>query len=460
VDMLPLRHRAPHLLSGGQKQRICIAGVLAMQPEVLVLDESTAMLDPLGREEVLQIVRRLNKEEGVTVIAITHYMEEAVGADRLVVMNDGQIALSGTPRQVFAQASQLRQLQIDLPQISRVAEALHAQDEHFPADILTIDEFVEAVTAAVSSQNKSLAYAYSAPAEQSPGKMNGKPIINAQRIGHYYMRGTPLQVKAISDISLHVNEGEIFGIIGHTGCGKSTIIQHFNALLRPHEGQLSIFDQDVNNGKLDVMSIRRRIGFVFQQSEAQLFEHYVGDDIAYGPRNLKLSHEEVRARVRRAMEAVGLGFEEYKDRITFGLSGGQMRRVAVAGVLALEPEALVLDEPTAGLDPQGRSQLLKNFLDLHDNEGMTLVLVSHNMEEMAWICDRICVVHHGQIEMIGTPEEVFSRSDRLREIGLGVPPVTEAMERLKQAGVLEIDDPVLSISQAVTILEQVLHERV
>jgi energy-coupling factor transport system ATP-binding protein len=274
------------------------------------------------------------------------------------------------------------------------------------------------------------------------------------------MRGTPLEVKAISNISLHVNRGEILGIIGHTGSGKSTIIQHFNALLRPHEGRLLIFGQDSNSPALDTLNVRRRVGFVFQQSEAQLFEHYVGDDIAYGPRNLKLSRQEVRAKVQKAMAAVGLGFEEFKDRITFGLSGGQMRRVAVAGVLALEPEVLVLDEPTAGLDPQGRQQLLATFLNLHNEEGITLILVSHNMEEMAHFCDRLCVIHEGQVDMIGTPAEVFGRSDHLHEIGLGVPPVTAALNRLKQAGLIQLDTPVLTVSQAVAVMEQVLNERV
>lgn len=269
-----------------------------------------------------------------------------------------------------------------------------------------------------------------------------------------------MEVKAIANVSLHVNRGEIMGIIGHTGSGKSTIIQHFNALLRPHEGRLLIFGQDSNAPELDAMSIRRRIGFVFQQSEAQLFEHYVGDDIAFGPRNLKLSRQEVRAKVQKAMAAVGLDFEEFKDRITFGLSGGQMRRVAIAGVLALEPEVLVLDEPTAGLDPQGRQQLLATFLKLHREDEMTLIFVSHNMEEMALFCDRICVIHNGQVDMIGTPAEIFGRADHLRQIGLGVPPVTDALDQLKQAGIIASDGPVLTISQAVALMEQVLNERV
>ncbi|MCP4429013.1 MAG: energy-coupling factor transporter ATPase [Chloroflexi bacterium] len=454
VGMLPFRHRAPHLLSGGQKQRICIAGMLAMRPEVLVMDESTAMLDPLGRREVLETAYRLNKEEGVTIIAITHYMEEAIDADRLVVLEAGRIALQGTPREIFSQAKRLRELQIDVPQITQLATKLNERDSAFPKDILNIDEFVTAVRRHMPVQN---GQPPSPPGHSEPPSP-AEAIIQIKDLTYYYMYDTPLQVKAVAGVNMEIYQGEILGIIGHTGSGKSTIIQHFNALLRPHIGSLTIFGQDVNEKGLDVKDIRRRIGLVFQQPEAQLFEHYVGDDIAYGPRNLKLSREEVRAKVKWAMELVGLGFEEFKDRITFGLSGGQMRRVALAGVLALEPEALVLDEPTAGLDPQGRKQLLDHILRLHREHGMTLVLVSHNMEELARVCDRICVIGDGQVVSVGTPAEVFGQPQMLRDLGLGVPAVTEAVDRLRAAGLICDAGVALDVAQASELLGMVLHE--
>jgi len=453
VGMLPFRHRAPHLLSAGQKQRICIAGMLAMRPQVLVLDESTAMLDPLGRREVLEIARRLNKEEGVTLIAITHYMEEAVDANRLIVMSEGRIALQGTPRELFGQPERLRELQMDLPQITRLAAALHRRTGDFPRDILTIDEFVTTARQRAPGQNgRQPAPPPPAPASSPPAV---EPIVAIKELTYYYMYNTPLQVKAVEGINLDLRPGEILGLIGHTGSGKSTIIQHFNALLLPHEGQVTIFGQDVSRAGVDVKDIRRRIGLVFQAPEAQLFEHYVGDDVAFGPRNLKLSRAEVRARVRRAMESVGLGFEEFKDRITFGLSGGQMRRAALAGVLALEPEVLVLDEPTAGLDPQGRDQLLDHILKLHREQGVTLVLVSHNMEELAQVCDRLCVISEGRVVTIGSPAEVFGRPEMLRELGLGVPPVTDALDQLRQAGLIDLPSTPLTVEQAAEMLEAV-----
>ena len=449
VGMTPLRHRAPHLLSGGQKQRVCIAGMLAMRPQVLVLDESTAMLDPLGRREVLDIAYRLNKDEGVTLIAITHYMEEAVAADRLVVMSEGRIVLEGTPRDLFAQAGRLRELQIDVPQVTQLAAALSERIDDFPNDILTVAELVDTIRQRVPPRDGRPA---PAGAAESPAPPLPERIIDIKDLTYYYMYDTPLQVKAVSGINLDVCQGEILGIIGHTGSGKSTVIQHFNALLLPHEGQVTIFGQDVRQNGIDVKSIRRRIGLVFQFPEAQLFEHYVGDDIAFGPRNLKLSREDVRARVKQAMQSVGLGFEEFKDRITFGLSGGQMRRVALAGVLALEPEVLVLDEPTSGLDPQGRNQLLDHILELHRTEGLTLVLVSHNMEELARVCDRICVISEGRVVSIGSPAEVFGRPAMLRELSLGVPPVTDVIDQLHHTGVLSNPTTVLNVDQAVELL--------
>lgn len=456
VNMLPFRHRAPHLLSGGQKQRICIAGMLAMHPTVLVLDESTALLDPLGRREVLEIAQRLNKDEGVTVIAITHYMEEAVFADRLIIMAEGRIALQGTPRELFGQAEQLRELQMDLPQVTQLAAALSEHISGFPGNILTVEEFAATIRQRMPALNGRPRPALP-PAPPPPAQ---EPVIEIKDLTYYYMYDTPLQVKAIEGVNLDVRRGEILGVIGHTGSGKSTIIQHFNALLLPHAGQVTIFGQDASQNGADAKNIRRRVGLVFQQPEAQLFEHYVGDDIAYGPRNLKLSREEVRARVKQAMEAVGLGFETFKDRITFSLSGGEMRRVALAGVLALEPEVLVLDEPTAGLDPQGRNQLLDHILALHRDRGMTLVLVSHNMEELARVCDRVCVISEGRVVMIGSPAEIFGQVQTLRKLGLGVPAVMAVIDQLQQAGLINETAAVLTVPQAVALLEQVLNESV
>ena len=441
VDMLPHRHRPPHQLSGGQKQRVAIAGVLAMQPQVLVLDESTAMLDPLGRDEVLEVAHRLNRREGVTVVAITHFMREAVDADRIVVMADGQIALEGTPRELFRQSDRLRDLQLDVPPVTEVAQLVHAQYPAFPPDLLTTEEVVAAFREArnASSGLQQDAGVDNAGADNS-SKDAGvpareKPVIVVEHLAHDYMQGTPLAVRAVNDVSLTVYPGEIVGILGHTGSGKSTVIQHLNGLLRPNEGRVLVFGQDLAAAGVDMRQVRRQVGLVFQFPEAQLFERFVGDDIAFGPRNLRLDRVEVRARVQRAMDAVGLDFEQFKDRHTFALSGGQRRRVALAGVLALEPRILVLDEPTAGLDPAARSDLLDHILTLH-RHGISLVMISHNMDELAAICHRLVVIAAGSTVMEGPPSAIFAQSARLRELGLDVPAPTAIVEQVAAAGLL------------------------
>jgi energy-coupling factor transport system ATP-binding protein len=440
VNMNEFRYRAPHLLSGGQKQRVCIAGTLAMQPQVLVLDEATSMLDPLGRKEVLDVAHRMNKVEGVTVIAITHHMEEAVNADRVVIMANGKVEMVGAPREIFRQAEILQTLHMHPPILTQFAQAIHAIHPNFAPDVLTSDEFLAQAQALLP--NLAATEAQNALSKTSSATMaQGEPIIHVSHLGHYYMYDTPLQVKAVNDISFEVHKGEIFGIIGHTGSGKSTAIQHLNALLRPHEGDVIVLGNDLSRDDIDTKTLRKRVGLVFQNPESQLFEHYVGDDIAYGPRNLKLSREEVRERVRQAMEDVGLGFEEFKDRMTFSLSGGQMRRVALAGVLALQPEVLVLDEPTSGLDPENRRNLLQRILKLSDR-GVTLVIISHNMDELAQVCDRMCVLANGRTIMQGTPREIFARAHELREEGLDVPQITNVMHQLGAETILNIEEGV------------------
>ncbi len=436
VELAQYRSRPPHQLSGGQKQRACIAGVLAMHPEVLVLDEATAMLDPLGRREVLAVARQLNRGEGVTVVAVTHHMDEALEADRVIIMNAGQIVLQGTPREVFTQVERLRELHLDVPQPMQLAHALRARGVDFPLT-LTPEELVAALRSRPVPGRVTQQVVSPAPAPV---------VIDVRNLQHFYMRGTPLEVQALHDVTMEVRQGEILGIIGQTGSGKSTIVQHFNALMTPHGGRVVALGMDLSDPGLDVRAVRKRIGLVFQSPEAQLFEQYVGDDVAYGPRNLKLSRDEVRARVRKAMDAVGLPFEEFKDRITFGLSGGQMRRVALAGVLALEPEVLVLDEPTAGLDPEGRDAVWGLIRSLHER-GLTVVVISHNMEDVARFADRLFVVAGGRIALSGTPAELFARPGALAPLRLSVPTLTQAFHQVwPEAG------PVLSIKQAVALL--------
>jgi len=284
-----------------------------------------------------------------------------------------------------------------------------------------------------------------------------RPIIQVNNLHHVYLRGTPLEVTALKGVTMEIYEGEAVGIIGRTGAGKSTIVQHFNGLLRPRRPGVVIIDgQDMSDPSVKVKAIRQKVGLVFQHPEQQLFERLVGDDIAFGPKKLGLPREERRERVRWAMEMVGLDFERFKDRFTFSLSGGEMRKAAIAGVLALRPKVLILDESTTGVDPRGRKELLARILELHRRHGLTLIFVSPNMEEVASIVDRIYVIDDGRTVMSGTTREIFARPDELRQYGLDVPQVATVAHRLRALG-LPITRTPLTVSEAEEDLWKILN---
>jgi energy-coupling factor transport system ATP-binding protein len=290
------------------------------------------------------------------------------------------------------------------------------------------------------------------------------PLIEVRGLRHTYLQGTPLEVKSLRGVDLQVDAGESVGIVGPTGSGKSTLLQHLNGLLRPQEGEVRVDGIALSDPRVDVRAIRQRVGLFFQNPEDQLFERYAGDDVAFGPRNLHLPHDQVRERVRQAMDAVGLPFE-YKDRLTSELSQGEKRRLALAGVLAMQPQVLVLDEPTAGLDPQGRRDLLRTLAQWRATgdpaepvagQGHTIVLASHNMEDIATLCTRVYVLVNGIIVLHGTPREVFSQPELLIQHGLAVPTVTEVMLLLRQRG-YAVSATVLTEEEAAQEVEGLLH---
>lgn len=261
-----------------------------------------------------------------------------------------------------------------------------------------------------------------------------EPILTVVDLEHTYMQGTPLEHQALTGVNMTVNRGECVAIIGHTGSGKSTLIQHFNGLLRPQAGKVIVDGLDLSQPRLSVKTLRQKVGLVFQNPEDQIFEKLVGDDIAYGPLKMGLPLKEVVQRVRWAMELVGLSFDELKDRATFALSGGQKRKVALAGVLALQPSILVLDEPTAGLDPRSRQELMERIKRLNQEEGLTLIFVTHNMEEVALLADRVYVMAGGRVVVHGTPREIFSNKTLLVEHQIGMPETVEILHALHERG--------------------------
>ena len=255
-----------------------------------------------------------------------------------------------------------------------------------------------------------------------------------ENLTHTYMPGSPFQATAIHGVSLTIRDGEFIGLIGHTGSGKSTLIQHLNGLLRPSSGRVLIDGKDLFAKDTDKREVRRKVGLVFQYPENQLFEETVAADIAFGPKNLGLSPEEVDARVRDACAQVHLDYETFKDRSVFELSGGQMRRAAIAGVLAMQPQTLILDEPCAGLDPRGRDEILGLVRELQRTRGTTVVMVSHSMDDVAALVSRVIVMNRGQIAMDGTPREVFRQGEALRAMGLDVPEAARLAARLREKG--------------------------
>lgn len=271
--------------------------------------------------------------------------------------------------------------------------------------------------------------------------------IEVKDLTYIYNQGMPGETKALDGVSLEVHDGEILGIIGHTGSGKSTLLQHLNGLLKPSSGEVYVDGQCITDGSVRLVDIRRKVGLVFQYPEYQLFEETVAKDVAFGPRNLGLSEEEINERVRGSLQLVGLDYDEVCDASPFELSGGQKRRVAIAGVIAMDPSVLILDEPTAGLDPASHREILSMIRGIHESLGIIIIFVSHNMADIASLSDRVVVMDNAGIVMQGTPREVFSDEERLTSMGLDVPPARSIVNRIS-AAIPAVHSEALTIDEA------------
>ncbi len=428
VGMWELRHRPPYLLSAGQIQRVALAGILAMRPRCIVFDEATSMLDPLGRRTVLNLIDQLH-HEGITIITVTHFMNEAARAGRVVVLHQGRVVMDDEPEKVFSHVQELEEMGLGLPATVQTVQALKAVSLNLPGGLLRVDDLIRALPDYTGGKTPDV--------ELSPPKSHSlstqSALVEVQGLEHTYLSGTPLAQRALEGVDFHLAEGSAHGILGSTGSGKSTLLQHLNGLLLPQAGYVRVGSFLLHQKDVDLQSVRCFAGLVFQFPETQFFEQYVGDEIAYGLRLLKRTKEQIRADVRWAMEIVGLDFECYKDRLTFTLSGGESRKVALASILALRPRLLLLDEPLAGLDPLSRRELLTKLKRLQ-REGLTVVLSSHHMEEVAELTDELTVFHHGKDVMRGGVREVFDRVDELRAFGLEPPVAVRVAAALRQRG--------------------------
>ena len=414
----------PSRLSGGQRQRVCIAGALAMEPAVLVLDEPGSLLDVRGRAAIMRVMGRL-AAAGTTLIHVTHFMEEALDADRVLVMDHGRILLEGTPDEVFSHGPELSGLGLEVPFAARLSERL---DLPWTCD----ERQLLCELGTVPNLHKTLM-------EERPDikhvcKLGTVPNLQVEHVTFSYGRGE----RALDDVSFEVPAGSSTAIIGQTGSGKSTLLRLLCGLERPDEGRVVVDGHDTSSRR-GSKAARRAVGYVMQHPERQLFAETVEKDVAFGPRNLKLPAAEVERRVSRAIETVGLTAR--RNDSPFTLSGGQRRLCALAGILAMEPRILVLDEPTAGLDPRGRA-MLRRVLARLSERGITLVQVTHSMEDAAR-SERVIALDQSRLVAIGTPREVFSRDNerRLREGGLGIPRSLRVARELEDRGWPPLGDP-------------------
>lgn len=465
VGLVGFERHETHALSGGQKQRVALAGVLAMEPRVLILDEASSMLDPRGRKGLMKACRALHAR-GMTIVMITHFMEEAAEADRVAVFQAGRVAMLGTPEEILTRADELAQLNLDMPESCRLGMALRAKGVPVCAQVREADMVAEVAQVYADRSGEDTAGRPSASdsrvldnvSSATDGTAVSEPVIEISHLSHSYSLSArerrrwhkrsvtagksskqalwgndPSSPWALRDVSLTVRRGEFLGLAGHTGSGKSTLVQHLNGLIRPQEGSVRALGLDLSNKK-DAAAVKAKVGVVFQYPERQLFAETVAQDVAFGPHNLGLPQDEVDRRVESSLSRVGLDLSTVGDKSPFELSGGQQRRVAFAGVLAMEPEVLVLDEPMAGLDPAARRDFLELIGRLH-RDGLTVVMVSHSMDDLANCCDRIVVMNEGAVFAEGTPAQVFAHADELKSIGLGVPAAQRMALALAEAGV-------------------------
>lgn len=465
VGLVGFERHETHALSGGQKQRVALAGVLAMEPRVLILDEASSMLDPRGRKGLMKVCRALH-DRGMTIVMITHFMEEAAEADRVAVFRAGRVAMLGAPEEILTRADELAQLNLDMPASCCLGRALRAKGVPVCAQVREADMVAEIAQVYAERSGADVAGRPSASdsrvldhaSSAADGMVASEPVIEISHLSHSYTLSArerrrwrkhsttvgasgkqalwgsdPNSPWALRDVSLTVRRGEFLGLAGHTGSGKSTLVQHLNGLIRPQEGGVCALGLDLSSKK-GASAVKAKVGVVFQYPERQLFAETVAQDVAFGPRNLGLPQDEVVRRVATSLARVGLDLAAIGDKSPFELSGGQQRRVAFAGVLAMEPEVLVLDEPMAGLDPAARRDFLELIDRLH-REGLTVVMVSHSMDDLANCCDRIVVMNEGAVFADGTPAQVFAHANELKSIGLGVPAAQRMALSLVQAGV-------------------------
>lgn len=408
-------------ISGGQKQRLAIASAMAMSPECIVLDEATSMLDPQGARAMLELVQKLNKEKNITVIMVTHKISEALMADRIYILDDSRIVAAGTPKEVLGDVTQLKKYGLEIPVSMKIEAGI-------PIDVCTEykrrQKKSQKECGAPDSQNASQSeYGSSDDRNAYLGKRDSSDddddcIIELCDVEYSYVNGND-SYHALQDVNVRIYKGQVVAVVGQTGSGKSTLLQMINKLIVPQSGRVYLYGTDVQSVK-NTKTIRSRIGYVFQFPESQLFESTVLKDVMYGPLNFGMTKDEAERAARHALELVGVP-DKYEDYSPFELSGGLKKRVAMAGILAYEPDILILDEPACGLDGESREQLWDIIRGLNREKNVTVILVSHDMEDVYEISERVLMMDHGKIVYDGDTDAFFDDEALTDRYGIDVP---------------------------------------
>ena len=425
--------KAPSQLSGGQKQKLAIAGILAMKPQCIILDEATSMLDPQASKDLMTLISELKSEYNLTIIDITHDVENAIYADYLYILQEGEILMQGTPRQVFSKPGKILSSGLELPKHLLMVyslmnyysgDTLRELEQKFKNGIFTVEDTIKAIQF-LKTQPQIDSFE-EIENKQSSNKTENA-IISVKDLYFSYQKSTEHEVKALQDINFEINQGELIAIIGHSGSGKSTLVTHLNGLIVPQAGKVLINDLSTDNKK-NIPEIRKRVGLLFQYPEHQLFENTVYEDIAFGPKQFNMPQKVMEKNINEAIKIVNID-KELLTRSPFELSGGQQRRVAIAGVLAMDCDIYVLDEPAAGLDPIGKNEILSYVSKLREN-GKTIILVSHDMNLVAELADRVMVLEDGKLVDYDKKEKIFSNDSLLESAGLEEPAIYKFSKKI------------------------------
>lgn len=446
VGLEGLELRTPAELSGGQKQKLAIAGILAMQPKCIILDEATSMLDPKSRREILSLLYELNEKYNITIINVTHHMDEVVGVDQVFVMQSGQIVYAGKAEEFFTRDYLLNDVSMRKPEYVELSTRLfEAFQEKFQTKFLISPETAainvsKLLKKAKTDKLQELFLEFNKFDKESNLFPDSKAylnevidkrdlIIQARDLSYQYDKGEDNSFDALVDINLNIYSGEFIAICGSTGSGKTTLVQHFNGLIKLQTGELRVFDKDLRKIE-DIAPIRKNVGMVMQYPEDQLFAESIFEDVAFGPKQLGFSEEEIAEAVSEALTMMGMKDID-PDKSPFALSGGQMRRVAIAGILAMKPKVLILDEPGAGLDPKGKKELY-NILKQLQSQGVTVIMISHSMEDVSKLADRVIVMKDARVQKFATVKDVFANMDFLEESELDKPELIAFGENFKE----------------------------